>query len=202
VIASQSPPVGAVLGPVYPLFQAKPPRWAITGGFFSLCKQHFVQKKGAIRSGSTSNALLSMAAVNKGGLRFDARANQADSEDLFFRSLLDEGFAIGWSEAAVVWKVIPTPQMTLLWLLRRWYRSGGSDAQRGAFNATTLLGRCANATGGLVRIGLGGALAILTSLLRGWREPSAIIARLSTISRGAGLFAAAFTRRHSRRRSR
>jgi succinoglycan biosynthesis protein ExoO len=203
VMASLSSPVAAVLGPVYPLFQAKPPRWAITGGFFSLCKEHFVRRNGAIRSGSTSNALLSMAAVNNGRLRFDARANRAHGEDLFFRSLLDEGSTIGWSEDAVVWKIIPAPQMTLQSLLRRWYRSGRLDAQRGTFNTTTLLGRFAKATAGIVRIGLGGALAILASLLTGWWGPSAIIARLNTVSRGAGLLAAAFTsRRQPRRRTR
>jgi succinoglycan biosynthesis protein ExoM len=185
-------PTCAVLGPVYPLYEAQPPRWAIRGGFFSMRKQHVADKAGNIHAGYIGNSLLSMPVIDKAQMRFDARFNQTGGEDtMFFQTLLDAGFSIGWSEGAGLWETIPAPRMSVLWLLRRWYRTGNIEAHLGKFDVTSILGRCANFLRGLARVGLGSALVVIACVRTAGREPSAIIARLYTVSRGAGLLAAA-----------
>jgi succinoglycan biosynthesis protein ExoM len=187
----------ASLGPVFPLFLKTPPNWAVKGGFYSIRKESVSNHNGTISSGFIGNALLSMATVDKEGLRFDPKYNETGGEDtLFFQALLNTGHPINWIESAGIWETIPEHRMTVSWLVSRWFRTGNTEASLCVFGDNSVLGRGVNALRGIGRLWIGGTLVIVASLLSGWHDPSAIIARLYTVSRGAGLLASAFGKQY------
>jgi glycosyltransferase involved in cell wall biosynthesis len=183
----------AAIGPVYPVFEVAPPAWLPTSAFVI----RRAAEAGFAGDGYTCNCILSVAAIEAAGLRFDERFNETGGEDTyFFKELRERGGRIAWCEAAVVYETVPRHRMRSMWLWRRWFRTGGieaylqdGDARSIAGKATALARGGARIFAGAAKIGAGAVRAVLG-------ERAAFVASFYTFCRGAGLIANAIGREH------
>ena len=184
----------AAVGPVRPIFETHPPYWAIAGGFFGKT----LHADGPdLADAYTCNVMVEMAAVTRNGLAFEPRFNSTGGEDtLFFEALRASGGRIAWAADAMVHEFMPASRVTPTWLMKRWFRTGGTEAELGRLGNGSPIGRAYNAIRGATRV-VGGAgrtvLSLLTTPFRTERHLEA----LYTVCRGAGLIAAAFGRTYS-----
>lgn len=184
----------AAVGPVHPIFEAPPPAWAVRGGFFA-----DVDPAGAetAREGRTNNVVLSCAALRDADARFDPAYDEIGGEDTaFFRALARRGWRVAVAPDALVYEWIPVERVRVAWIARRWFRTGGVEARSQARPHRSAAGRAASVGRGLARIGAGSALVLGAALAAGWRDPSRVLRRVSTLARGGGLVASAFGREH------
>jgi hypothetical protein len=180
----------AAVGPVLPLFSKIPPAYMIEGGFFAKSLPH---PDGFTEDAYTGNVLLDRASERAHDLRFDPRCNETGGEDtLFFNTLLHRGGRIAWAEHAVVWESIPRRRANLGWLARRWYRTGTVEAQLGAYDARSWRGRARSFRMGVARLGAGALLIAWAALVGVPSRRGAMVGRIYTLARGAGLLASAF----------
>ncbi|WP_052341487.1 glycosyltransferase family 2 protein [Salinarimonas rosea] len=180
----------AAVGPVYPVFEERPPEWAVRGGFFAL-----VDPPGArfAEEGRSGNVMMSCAELARAGVAFDTAFNELGGEDTaFFRALRARGWRLAVAHEAIIHEWVPPRRVAVAWLAQRWYRTGAVEArtQRRAYNTGS--GRATALARGLVRLGAGGVLAAGSALAFGWRDASRPLRRLSTLARGGGLVASAF----------
>ncbi len=175
----------AVVGPVFPIFEEPPPAWAAASGFYS---KFLSSRDGYVEDGYTANCLVSCAAVETRKLQFDLRFNQTGGEDTwFFKCLIRAGERIAWAEEAIVMEMIPKQRMTRGWLLKRWYRTGATEAALSKLEPSSYRGKLANLLRGLSRI-VGGSLLIIQALImRPFRESGSIVAECYTLCRGVGI---------------
>lgn len=123
-----------VCGPVVPDFAGAPPRWVVDGGFFRQPRRPaFASAElgdGApVDDASTNNALVRMAEVRRGGLRFHEDFALTGGEDaLFFRDLAALGASMVWSPGAVVSEHVPVGRATFTYLAREYFRCGNVRA--------------------------------------------------------------------------
>jgi glycosyltransferase involved in cell wall biosynthesis len=179
----------AAIGPVLPVFAKVPPAYMVEGGFFA---KSLPNSGGFTEEGYTGNSLLDRASKLAHDLRFDPRCNDTGGEDtLFFKALVNRGGRIAWAGHAVVWESIPQNRASLGWLARRWYRTGMVEAQLGAHDARSWRGRARSFGKGTARLGAGALLIAGAALLGTPSKRSAMIRRLYTLARGAGLLASA-----------
>jgi hypothetical protein len=180
----------AAVGPVLPVFSKMPPTYMIEGGFFSKSLPH---PGGFTTDAYTGNVLFDRTSTRAKDLRFDPGCNDTGGEDtLFFKALLDHGGRIAWAEHAVVWESFPENRTTLGWLARRWFRTGAVEARLGAYDALSWRGRARSFGKGIVRLAAGAILIAGAALLGSPSRRVAIIGRVYTLARGAGLLASAF----------
>jgi glycosyltransferase involved in cell wall biosynthesis len=180
----------AAIGPVLPIFAKMPPAYMVEGGFFS---RSLPSSSGFVEDGYTGNSLLNRASRVAHDLRFDRRFNETGGEDtLFFRAVIKRGGRIAWAQHAVVWESIPRDRASIGWLARRWYRTGIIEAQLGAHDARSWRGRVRSLGKGTARLGAGSLLIVGAALSRASSRRSAMLGRLYTLARGAGLLASAF----------
>jgi succinoglycan biosynthesis protein ExoM len=189
---------GAVVGPVVPRFAVPAPAWAVEEGFYACLG-------GGLNDGpepadgeparvcSSANALIRTALVGgSDGLRFDEGLALTGGEDtLLFAQMRAAGQAVVYARAAIVHETVPASRLRVGWLLRRWYRTGNTDAlvrARGGVGRPRLLVQ------GGVRLTAGIALAA-AAVLTAPRRPGRAMRRLYTAARGAGMIAFAFGRR-------
>ena len=169
----------ASIGPVLPVFDQAPPRWLRRLGVPA-----DIPEGTAMGEGHSSNALLSLEPVRAHGLCFDPRYNLTGGEDTaFFAAYLATGARIVWCPAAPVREAIPAGRATLRWHLRRWRRTGQTNArlrlERGPGAITRR--RCLGA--GILRLGAGTGLAVLGAALSlatrgpGWAPGMRVAAR-------------------------
>lgn len=184
----------ASVGPVRPIFAEPPPLWAVEGGFFSASAPAGMH---VVPEGRTNNALLSCAALQAAGIRFDRAFDDLGGEDTaFFRALQARGWTIALAHDALVHEWIPMDRVRVAWLARRWFRTGGVEARLSARGHTGAGGRIVNAARGLVRIGAGSLLVAGHMVTGGRSARSRALARLTTVCRGAGLLASALGVEH------
>jgi succinoglycan biosynthesis protein ExoM len=172
------------LGAVHARFAAEPGEWMIRGGFQEV---RGLARHAPMRTGSTSNVMFDLSPVRRIGLRFDTAFSLTGGEDTeFFDVLRHEGGRMLFTPEAVVTETIVPHRATLGWLMRRWRRTGATDAmirmKRRAGRGTRVI--CL--AGGIVRIALGSvmALASLPLALSGRAEFSAKALRIA--ARGLG----------------
>ncbi len=145
------------------------------------------------KPGATCNCLISMSAIADEDLTFDPKMSLLGGEDtLFFSKLMDRGHILAQSSTAIVHEHIPDNRAQVSWLLRRWYRTGMTDAMIGGRNASQTSTRIKAVVGGLVRIGAGLSMAATTYALSLGKAKIPTMNRLYTASRGAGMIAFAF----------
>ena len=141
--------------------------------------------------------MVETATVTRHRLAFEARFNITGGEDtLFFQALRASGGRIAWAADALVHEYMPATRVKATWLMKRWFRTGGTEAELGRHGNASAIGRTYNAARGGARI-LGGSgravLSVLTAPMRAERHLRA----LYTVCRGAGLVAAACGRTYS-----
>jgi len=179
----------AAIGPVLPIFAKVPPAYMVEGGFFS---KSLPNSDGFTEDGYTGNSLFDRASKIAHDLRFDPRWNETGGEDtMFFKALVNRGGRIAWAQHAVVWESIPRNRASLGWLARRWYRTGTVEARLGAHDARSWRGRARSFGKGAARLGAGTLLIAAAAFSGTPSRRSAMIGRLYTLARGAGLLASA-----------
>lgn len=155
----------AVTGPTPPRFEQSPDQWVRASGVFDSWNHPDGQVVG---SADTGNLLLDLGTVRRLGLSFDPRYGLTGGEDsLFTRQLTQGGGSLRFAAEAVVTKRVPPARANRRWALQRAFRSGSSWARVrvDTHPGSPLPLRLKFALKGLVKAGLGGALAA-TSLLR------------------------------------
>lgn len=182
---------GAIVaaGPSYPLFATAPGRWLPVEAYAYERKE----RSGFVDDASSANMLIDLERLERLGLQFDSSFNETGGEDTHLVSrLLAAGEKIAWAESAIAWDFIPLERMRALWLFRRWYRTGTTEARLTGSASRTLNGRAKNAAKGVARLGYG-SLRIVWGAVRalsGAREQ--LVASCYTFCRGAGYLASAF----------
>jgi len=177
----------AVSGAVKARFETKPPWWAEKGRFFDVLDYPDLT---AVDFGHTSNALVNLKIVRRISLNFDHDFALSGGEDtLFFKGLRNSGQITAFSRKALVTEFITSDRATLPWLLKRWFRTGNTDAlillhhteSKSNKWVTVLIGGIAR-----VFIGLLGALVTLPLLLI---ESIAALRFIRVFCRGIGFLA-------------
>ena len=186
LIRQQDTGAAAVFGPVHPVYGEAPADWIRDWGIHG---RYIEKDEPQSKPGATCNCLIDMDVVRKEGLIFDPKMSLTGAEDtLFFSILLDRGYAFERASNALVHEHIPDDRAQPAWLLRRWYRTGITDAIIAGRNSGSTINRIKALIGGIIRMGAGGALVALMSVLKlGWKNPS-VMNRLYTVCRGAGMF--------------
>jgi succinoglycan biosynthesis protein ExoM len=182
----------AAVGPVWPIFEAPPPKWAVHRAFYH---KTLPIANGFVTDGYTANCLISVAAVNRLSLRFSSKFNEIGGEDTwFFKELLDGGGRIAWAESALVWDFIPSSRMEARWLMKRWYRTGYMEALLPKFDSSSISGRITNLARGFARLSGGTVLVLGAACMRPFSAPGTVLQHLFTVCRGAGLISSVFGR--------
>lgn len=175
-----------VTGPVFPRYGPDVPRWVVQGRFFEP-RDH---ADGAeVAEAWTNNVLFRPAIAERHGLRFSEALNLSGGEDImFFTQLHRLGHRIRWARHALVYEDVPPPRATAGWLLRRWYRTGITDALVHAQGCRGGDGRLANAGRGALRMIVGAAMVVAVAPL-GALRPHVVMGRCYTLCRGLGIIA-------------
>ncbi|HVY06910.1 MAG TPA: glycosyltransferase [Burkholderiales bacterium] len=117
----------AVFGPVVAIFPPATPDWIRKAGPFV---KHVGVHGSRVLTGSTCNALVRRASIERLGLRFLEKFGVSGGEDTdFFARLGAAGAILVASERAVLYEVVPTERLQLAHLRRRYVRGGQSYAQ-------------------------------------------------------------------------
>lgn len=116
----------AVLGPVDPVIPEYFPFWIRQGKFH---ETRPVWVKGNIITGYTCNLLLNRHSPPFQGLQFRTELGRTGGEDTVFLSTLHQrGGKISYAENALLTEPVPENRASLLWLLKRRFRSGQTHA--------------------------------------------------------------------------
>jgi succinoglycan biosynthesis protein ExoM len=116
--AIQTYHVDGALGPVYPFFEQRPPRWLIRGGMLNL--PHF--KTGTLlqwRQTRTGNVLLKKEVFDRYGIAFDKTFTTGGSDQAFFRQAMKLGFRFIAVEEAPAYEIVPPERWRRIYFLRR-----------------------------------------------------------------------------------
>ncbi|MEL6568386.1 MAG: glycosyltransferase [Pseudomonadota bacterium] len=176
----------AVFGSVEARFEGAPPAWMVEGDFHS----KRVDADGPrAKPGGTDNCLIDLSVVRRHGLSFDTALSLVGGEDtLFFDGLLRRGETLADAAGAVTYERVPPGRDTLVWLNKRWRRTGMTDAlmiagRRG--NGALARGRAG--LDGAIRVVAGAGLVSAAWLGSGARMSAAVAKRLYTFQRGLGM---------------
>jgi glycosyltransferase involved in cell wall biosynthesis len=170
-----------VAGRVVPVFPPGTPRWIVGGSFFGTKRS-----RTGVMVPATSNSMISRAAVERLGLRFDTTLEGAGGEDtLFFRQAARGGVRIAWTDAAIVHEYVVPGRLRLSRVMRRQFREGSTLAQCDLAMGATWFekgGRLAKG-GGLLAVGV---LTLPLCVILGFD----VLARASCrLARGVGTLA-------------
>lgn len=174
-----------VFGPVQSVYPDTAPQWMKDWGVHGTPVS---EDRDQAKPGATCNCLVDMAVVRREGLHFDPRMSLTGAEDtLFFTQLLDRGHRLTQSKDALVYEHVPEDRARTNWLLRRWYRTGLTDAMIAGRNMKPGMARVKSGVNGVIRVVLGSLLVVLTAIATLGQNKRAIMARAYTVSRGLGM---------------
>ena len=190
VKAQQSLAADVVAGPVLPEFSAPPPGWLAAGRFLDPTRPADGSR---LQTAFTGNVLFRRQLAIGQGLRFDPKLGAIGGEDIdFFDRLRRAGAKIRYCDLAIAHETIPAERMRLGWLIRRWFRTGNSDALVYLRHHDGPAGRLVVICRGVLRL-VAGSLAFAGLLpLSGFGRWHWAIARLYTVARGLGMLSSAF----------
>ncbi len=111
-----------VMGPVVPVYPEQTPSWIVRYQVFDRKRMRTGE---SIARGRTGNALIRRPVLDSGD-RFDPHFGLSGGEDSdFFRRLTANGARMVWCDEAIVREYVSPERLTLGWLLKRDFRSGG-----------------------------------------------------------------------------
>ncbi len=175
----------AVFGPVQSVYPETAPEWMKEWGVHGT---PITQDRDQTKPGATCNCLIDMATVRKESMNFDPRMSLTGAEDtLFFTQLLDRGHRLTQAKDALVYEHVPEDRAQANWLLRRWYRTGLTDAVIAGRNTTPGVARLKSGINGVIRVVIGSLLTALTAIATLGQNKRAIMSRAYTVSRGLGM---------------
>lgn len=174
-----------IFGSVEARYADGAPDWVLRGDFHSKLAPEDVIRN---RPGATDNCLIDLRSVRDLGLSFDPALSLVGGEDtLFFDGMLRNGATFADAASAVTYEAVPEDRATLEWLVRRWRRTGFTDALMVSLRRPEALRRPAAFIDGAVRIVAGGALTGLAYLFSGFRMHERVARFLYTYQRGRGM---------------
>lgn len=179
-----------VSGPTLPRFDRPPSPWLVAGHFWDPARH----PDGAlVDTAYSGNVLFRRATVMRHAIRFDEAIGHIGGEDVdFFDRLRRAGATLRYSDNAIAFETIPPHRTTLRWLIRRWFRTGNSEAILYMDRHAGPLARLIVVGKGATRLLLGlAALAVVALVAGTWRRHWTV-ARLYTIARGLGMISSAF----------
>ncbi len=175
----------SVFGPVQSVYPQSAPQWMKDWGVHGT---QIMQDRDQTKPGATCNCLIDMTVVRREGLLFDPRMSLTGAEDtLFFTQLLDRGHRLTQAKDALVYEHVPEDRARANWLLRRWYRTGLTDAMIAGRHMKPGMARVKGGVNGVARVVAGSFLTTLTVLATLGQNRRAILARAYTVSRGLGM---------------
>jgi succinoglycan biosynthesis protein ExoM len=107
-----------VLGPVFPSYEAEPPRWVIKGRFHER-PQH---ESGAVldwKNTRTGNAIICRTVFEGIAEPFRPAFGMGGEDRDFFRRMIALGHRFVWCAEAPVWETVPAARCTRSFMLRR-----------------------------------------------------------------------------------
>ncbi|MEZ5998288.1 MAG: glycosyltransferase family 2 protein [Hyphomonas sp.] len=183
----------AVFGPVDPVYPDSAPGWMRD---WAVHGTHISADEDQAKPGATCNCLIDLGVVRETGLCFETRMSLTGGEDtLFFTRLLDAGYRLTRASKAKVFEHIPESRATPNWLMRRWYRTGMTDALIAGRDMSPAAARLRGLVHGLVRVAIGSA-AVAVVAIATLGNPRQVLARCYTVCRGAGMVTFAFGRQY------
>jgi succinoglycan biosynthesis protein ExoM len=174
-----------VQGPVRPIFEAPPPRWAVAGRFF----EYGPYRDGApLHFAATNNSLIEAALIRDLGLRFDLRFDRSGGEDQeFFGRAIKAGHRVVTAQDAVVHEMVPARRVAITYLVRRHFRMG---------NTLAMIDRIEGGRRRLARRGIKGCgrigLGLVQSVLLLPQGLTGLLTGAFNIAWGAGALAGVF----------
>ncbi len=118
----------AVMGPVLPIYQVKPPEWVIKGKFF----QRPTYKTGFINdwtNGRTGNLLIKRSLFYSTGIYFDPRFGQGGEDQDLTRRMMERGLRFVWYNGAIAHEIISPERWRVDNMIRKAFIRGGMSAQ-------------------------------------------------------------------------
>lgn len=148
-----------VSGGVVPSFQNTPSWWIEKGKIFEVMNY---PEKVPIKYAHTSNSIVDLEVVRSLNLTFDDNYNLSGGEDTdFFKKIRDAGFSMYFTSKALVVEEIVSARVKPTWILKRWFRTGNTDALiqyrfNECFNTKLII-----LAGGMARVGYGFICALV-----------------------------------------
>lgn len=178
-----------VCGPTLPRFVHPPTSWLLAGRFFEPVRH----PDGApVETAFAGNVLFRRAPVMQAGIRFDESIGLIGGEDVdFFDRLRRRGARLRYCDKAIAFETVPPHRARLGWLLRRWFRTGNSEAILYMDRHAGMLGRLVVVGKGAVRLCLGSAALMVIALVAWPWRMHWMVGRLYTVARGLGMIASA-----------
>jgi hypothetical protein len=173
-----------VTGVVIGELPAGAPAWMKAGRFFDHLPGPTYR---GVSGGHTATTLVRVAAIEAAGARFEEAFALTGGEDtMFFTRLEAAGAHPARATDAFVYETVPAERARLSWLLRRWTRTGSSEARLELVRRQGLLTRLYCIAGGLLRLVVGALAAAAMSPMALAGRAHLSIARLKTAARGLG----------------
>ncbi|PVM85556.1 glycosyltransferase family 2 protein [Caulobacter radicis] len=157
-----------VYGPVEPVYPENPPAYFIKSKVFERKKN---EDGARIGYAASNNVMFDLPLFRQMGLRFEERMRHTGGTDyLFFNQAVRKGAKIHWSDAALVYDVVPANRMTWKWVIQRQYRLGNTFAVADQLHGTPAR-RAYRLVYGAARMALGAVMspALLISPSLGMR---------------------------------
>src|SRR6516165_9715105 len=114
-----------VLGPVQAVYGRDCPNWMVKGDFHSIRP---VCVGDEIKTGYTSNVLVRRSAAPLEGRRFRLDLGRGGEDTVFFSAVRRPGGKIAYAPDAFVTEAVAPERASLLWLMKRRFRSGQTHA--------------------------------------------------------------------------
>jgi len=118
----------AVMGPVLPTYQVRPPKWVIEGKFF----ERPTYKTGPLKNwtkGRTGNLLIKKSLFDSTGIGFDSKFGKGGEDQDLTRRMMERGFIFIWCNEAIAHEIIPPAKWHIKNMIRKAFIRGKMSAQ-------------------------------------------------------------------------
>ena len=118
----------AVMGPVFPVYKVKPPKWVLRGNFH----KRPTYKTGFFcdwTKGRTGNLLIKKSLFNNAGIYFNPKFGQGGEDQDLTRRMLEKGYKFIWCNEARIYEIIPPERWNLVYMLKKAFIRGKMSAQ-------------------------------------------------------------------------